>query len=504
MGIVFRQSVKTSITVFLGAFLGALVVWMSTQYIPDKRQLGFYSAFTIYAVTLSQVLILGLNSTLSVYIHKYAGDSNKKKLLITLCLLFPFLFTVLFTAGYFLLKNQVTGILRPEDMVFMQRYFMWLPIYTLFVIYQTLLEQYLSSQMKVAVAAFMREVVLRILNIILLLLLGFRYIEFSTFVIATILVYLLPVSVFFILALKTKDFGFSFRLNSFSTSEYKDMIHFSWYHFLLFMAMTLMYYMDLLVLPIYDKNGYSSVAIYRVAAFLIVVMQLPSKALIAASFPMLAKAFADEDHPKAKDIFVRSSVNLLIATVGISLILCCNLQNAVAVIKNGYSEIIPVFLILFIGNIFNIATGMNDQVLSIAKYYKFNFYISLILIVILFGLLRFLIPRYGIYGAAWSTTTTIVIFNILKCFFIWKKLDMQPFSGKTVLIVIAAIPALAAGYFFPYLFEPGRHVYVHTFIDTIMRSSIVLLVYALMLLWLKPSPDLTEYLASIKKNKRLF
>ncbi len=147
---------------------------------------------------------------------------------------------------------------------------------------------------------------------------------------------------------------------------------------------------------------------------------------------------------------------------------------------------------------------MNDQVLSITNHYKFNFYLSLGLMVILFGMIRILVPRYGIYGAAWSTTTAIVIFNIAKYLFVLKKVGMQPFSRKTILVVVAALPALAAGYFFPYFFNPARHVYVHTFIDVAMRSTVIVIVYLLMLLWLKPSPDLEEYIASIKKNKRLF
>jgi O-antigen/teichoic acid export membrane protein len=258
------------------------------------------------------------------------------------------------------------------------------------------------------------------------------------------------------------------------------------------------------MLPFYDHRGFITIAIYRVAIFLISFLQLPFKAMTSATFPVLAKAFADDDHPKAKNIFIRSSLNILIPTVVISLMICCNLRNVVDIIKNGYDEVTPVFLILFLGGFVNIITGMNDSVLSIANLYKINFYLSLVLIIVLFILLRIFIPRYGIYGAAWSTTTTLILFNIAKCFFVWKKLDMQPFSRNTLLVILAAIPALAAGFYFPYLFNPEHHIYIHTFIDTTIRSIIILIIYLLMLLWLKPSADLEEYLASIKKNRKFF
>jgi O-antigen/teichoic acid export membrane protein len=503
MGVVFRQSAKNSIVVILGAILGALIIWLSTKYF-TKPQYGFTRNLTNYAVALSQILLLGLNNTLGVYVHRYANDERKKKSLITICLILPVIIAAVFSLVYILLHSWILRHFQPDDIPYMQRYFYWLPVYTLLFIYMVILEQYLVSQMKVAISGFMREVVLRVASIVLILLFGFGYVAFDFFVIGSILVYALPVLIFLFLSAFTKGFGISFSRNDFTKSEYTEMVHFSWYHFLLTVAVLLMGYMDALSLPFYDRNGFASVAIYSVAIFFISFLQLPYKAMMQASFTVLARAFADEDMAKAKDIFVRSSINILIPTVGIAVLLCCNMENAIAIIKNGYTQIIPVFAILFIGNIVNIATGMNDQVLSIANYYKFNFYLSLFLMGVLFLLIRVLVPLYGIYGAAWSTTIILMTFNVLKYLFVWKKLDMQPFSQGTLLVVVAAGAALAAGYYFPHFFDQAHHIYVRTFADVAIRSTVIVIAYALMLLWLKPSPDLQEYIAAIKKNKRLF
>jgi O-antigen/teichoic acid export membrane protein len=122
----------------------------------------------------------------------------------------------------------------------------------------------------------------------------------------------------------------------------------------------------------------------------------------------------------------------------------------------------------------------------------------------LFLLLRFLIPQYGIYGAAMGTTTTIVIFNAVKTYFVWRKLKILPFSGRTLLVIVAALPAIAAGVGLPHFFSNTSHVYVNALLDVSVRSLVIVVAYVLMLLWLKPSPDLESYLASVKKNKRLF
>ena len=80
MGIVFRQSAKNAIIVLAGAFLGALILWLQAQYIPNKHQLGFTQDLIVYTVTFSQLLLVGLNTTLAVYIHRLSDKEEKRKL----------------------------------------------------------------------------------------------------------------------------------------------------------------------------------------------------------------------------------------------------------------------------------------------------------------------------------------------------------------------------------------------------------------------------------------
>lgn len=503
MGIVFRQSVKTSIVIFTGAFLGGFIIWLYTKYIP-KQEFGFIRNLTVQSVFLSNFLLLGTGHLLIVYIHKFVNNSVKREVLLTLCFGVPIITTAFFTLLYFIFRDWVLAHYQPIDIPIMKQYFVWLPIYTLLCVYMTLFELYLGTQMKVAVSAFMREVVLRILNIILILLFSIGYIGFSSLVLGTILIYIVPIFIFLALALKTDAFTLSFNFKVFSKAEYKDMVHFSWFHFLFVISTTLLGALDIITLPLYNKDGLKSAAVYAVALYLVSFLQMPAKAMTTASSTIFTQAITGNDMVKAKDIFERASLNILIATMAMALVIGCNLNSAVAIIGTNYNAVITVFLILSIGRIVDLSTGMNDTVLSITNYYKFNVYLSFFIVVIMFSLVKILIPRYGIYGAAWSATITLIIFNVIKFVFVWKKLGMQPFSIKTLLTIIAALPALAVGYFFPYLFEPGRHIYVHTFMDAAMRSTLIVIVFMLMLYWLKPSPDLSEYIASIKKNKRLF
>lgn len=378
----------------------------------------------------------------------------------------------------------------------MQRYFMWLPVFTLFFIYQIILEQYLSSQMKVALSTFMREIVLRVLNITLIVLFGYGYIGFDLLVAGTVLVYLIPIIFLLIFSAQTKGFGFSFDFNVFTRQEYKEIIHFSWYHALLGISINLMGFLDALMIPLLDKNGLSSIAIYGNAVFIMSLLQIPYKAMSTATFPVLTIAFKNNNRAEVADIFKRSGINIFIASIGMALLIACNLNNAVMIMKNGYGPVVALVLIMMIGRLTDAATGMNDQTLSVSRYYKANFYMSigLVIFMVIFNLI--LIPRYGIYGAAWSTSVALMLYNIAKCLYIWKKLDLQPFSINTLKTILIGIFVAILVQLIPYMVNP--------YLDTIIRSSIIIGIYVLLLFWLKPSPDISTYISSIRNNKRLF
>lgn len=495
MGIVFRQSVKTSLVILAGAILGAATIFLSLQYLP-KQQLGYTRTLTNQAVIATQILLLGLSSTLSVYIHKYDDTDPKKPTLISIVLLLPIIIIIVASIFYFIFRSSLINLFQPQDIPFIRRYFSLLPLYAAFFIYQTILEQYLSSQMKLAIAVFLREILLRALNITLIFLFGFGFINFDVFMTSTVFIYAIPILFLFMLSARIKSFRLILNLKLFSAIEYREMIHFAWYHSLLSISITLIGSLDVLMLAPLDKHGLSSVAIYTNAVFIMSLLQIPYRAMVPATFPILTQAYEAKDYAKVKDLFSRSSLNILIATVLVAILIGCNIQNAVSLMRKGYEAIVPLTIIMMVGRLADIATGMNDHVLSISNYYKINFYLSLGVVVLMVVFNILFIPSFSIYGAAWSTTLALILYNIAKLIIVRKRLNLMPFSSNTWRVLLAGTPPLLAGIFIPYILNP--------YIDTVIRSIVILILYVTMLIWLKPSDDIMVYIATVRKNKRLF
>ena len=185
-------------------------------------------------------------------------------------------------------------------------------------------------------------------------------------------------------------------------------------------------------------------------------------------------------------------------------LIACNLDNAVTLLPDDYEAVKPLTLILMIGRMAEMATGLNTELTSVSKYFKFNFRSSALLLVMLIGLCFWLIPEYGMYGAAWGSTIALTIINIAKLIFVWVKLRVQPFNKQSLLVLICGGVAFLAGYFFPRLFSSFDNKLIGVICDVMLRSVIIAVLYVSLLIWLKPSADLSEYLKSIRANKRLF
>ncbi len=153
-------------------------------------------------------------------------------------------------------------------------------------------------------------------------------------------------------------------------------------------------------------------------------------------------------------------------------------------------------MILMIGQLFDMFSGLNFEVIGITKYYRFNFWIAVFLLVLVLVLNFFLIRIVSIYGAAWATSIGLVVFNMLKTIFLWHKMKMHPFSPGTGKALIAGILAFGLVWLLPYL--------GNVFIDAMVRSIIFCGLFWVALFKLNISGELNEITLNIIRKRRLY
>lgn len=495
MGIVFRQSVKATIVTLTGAVLGALVVWVGTKVF-SKPELGLVTNLTLAGAIVQLLVILGTANLVLVYMQRYKYEDDRRKALLTLAVVTATVGTLIFSVLYFAFKDYVIQLYNEEDQLLIAEYYYLLPILVFFWGLMTIFDQYLISHVKISIPTFSREVILRFLNLTLLGLVFLNTISFHQYVISYACIYAIPMLIMVAVSTKTKGFGFTFNFKLFSWAEYKDMIHFSWYHLLVGASLTLLNFIDTLMLGPLDSNGIGAAAVYGVATFISSVTYMPYRAMANSSIPILNQAYIEKDNAKVNDLFSRAGINIFIAAIAMFLLIGLNLDNAVAILPLGYEAVKPLVIILMIGKVIDMATGLNNELISISKHYKFNFRVGVLLLVMVFVLDRIFIPQYGVVGAAWVATFSLAVFNAFKMIFLYRKMKLYPFTNKTWLVLVAAAITGAIGYIVPFILNP--------IVDTIVRSCVIMFIYCISLMWLRPSQDLSDFFSQIKENKRLF
>ncbi len=494
MGIVFRQSIKTTIITFTGALIGAVTNLVYT-FALAKSELGFFTN-TIYVSAVMQLFVaMGFGSVIYAFTQRYEKNDERRKMLMTVSFAVTIITSIIFGIIFILLRQHFVGLYKVQDQEILNRYYYYIPLLVGVWAIMSLLELYLVSQVKVAQSVFMREILLRILNLVLAVLLYYKIISFHFFIVSSILVYIIPTVLLYFLSARA-GIGFSTRVNAFSKDEYREIFKYAWYHLLFGLSVTLIGFIDTLMLGQLDKTGFESVAPYRIATYIITIIVIPYRAMSSSSFPIINQAFIDNDTAKLKDLFTRSGVNILLVAVAMCSVMICNLDSIIKLLPAGYDAVKPIVMILVIGRLIDMGTGINNELISISKYYKFNFRVSALLILLIIIFNRLLIPDYGIYGAAWGVTAALAIFNILKMIFLYVKMGLHPFNRNSIYILLAGLVVTLIGYYIP---SAGNIA-----ADVLIKSVIILFIYGIISIRLKFSEDLNKYFNTIRENKRLF
>ena len=126
--------------------------------------------------------------------------------------------------------------------------------------------------------------------------------------------------------------------------------------------------------------------------------------------------------------------------------------------------------------------GPNSEILAMSNYYWVNSLALIFLAPLIIALNYLLIPVHGIDGAAFGSCISILIFNIIKYIYIYAKFRQQPFTQKTIVVLLIAGLTTALAYYLPTLDHP--------IIDLLYRSALITLVFSSLILLTKSSDEI--------------
>jgi len=481
LGLIVRQGISNAVVTYAGAVLGfALTIFIFPRVL-ETEQYGLTRLLISVSFMCTQFSTLGTKQSIIKffpYFRDKEGNENG----------FLFLFMFINLAGFLVLlgvlaifDEHILSLYADRSPLFIDYYFLLIPL-TFFILFFDILSNYARTLFATVFSSFLNEILLRVTIIISLIIFAVGLVDFKEFLYLFIGGYALKLLLLIGQLISLRRFSLLPKFDFLNPELLKKISTFSAYSFLGGVTTIIVGKIDILMLSAF--LSLESTAIYSIAFYVGSVIAIPSRAINKITFPVVSKAFKNADMQEVNIIYKKSSVNQLLVGSLIYIGVSANLQNLFMILPPDYRGGELVVLVIGAAFLFDMATGVNGSILLSSKYYRYNLYFNLILVVTAIAANYFLIPILGILGASIATASSILFYNSIKFFFVWRKLKLQPFTKETVYILILSAVLFGISYAVPTL----QNMYV----DLIIRSILIALVYSLISYSLELSEDLNR------------
>ncbi|HNF71463.1 MAG TPA: hypothetical protein PLP34_03555, partial [Chitinophagaceae bacterium] len=232
MGIIKRQGLKTSIVSYGGVLLGVIFFIFVFPHLVDAKYLGLIGLLQNLMYVFATLPALGIPHILLRFFPGWK-ETPMLRSFNSFALLSIALSSVLFIVLYILFRDLIIRQYQHQSALFIPYYYAIIPLVIVFA-YNQYFELYSMVHLRVALPAFLREILTRVLLILSVFLFAFHWLSESQFVVALIFSYLLS---FIVLAMYTRhshDFGLDHPRHFWKKStERKEALQYGAYMLLL-------------------------------------------------------------------------------------------------------------------------------------------------------------------------------------------------------------------------------------------------------------------------------
>lgn len=489
MGIIVRQSVTNSLITYTGIGLGFILTIFLYPHILNPDQYGLTRVLISASYISSQFAHLGMHNIVMRYYPFFKRADPENHGFLFWAAVVPIFGFAIYLFLFFLADDLLIRFYEERSVLFVE-YYLWILPLTLFILYYEVLNSYLRSLRDSVTGSMVNEVTLRLIAIGVLALYFFEWISFGQFVTLFVLSYLTqPLTVSFKIWRKG-DFRLKPNFKILRRPLYRGMFNYSFYSLLGGLTTVLVWNIDVMMLG--SMAGLSMTAVYAIAFYIASVVTVPQRSIEKIAAPLISSFIKEKNWPEVGTIYQKTSLNQLIPGILIFGLIWIHIDTLFMLLPEIYSAGKWVILIVGIGKLIETGTGSNGIILINSKHYRVSFYTNIVLVVITISLNYLLIPKYGIEGAAFASVLAIIVFNSVKCLFIKILFGLQPFSGKTLAVLLLGSFALL-------LVSEWVH-FRYIWLDIPLKTILFAGIYLGPLIYYSLSPDMNHLLKTMFKK----
>ena len=445
MGLVVRQSFKSTLVTYVGVALGALnLLYFFPRYL-NPELIGIRELLLGVALSLSIFTQLGLQSAMSRFFPYFQDEEREHNGFLLFSLGVGSVGFLLFGGLFWAMRDLWQGLFAANSPEANRYWWMILPL-TGLIMLQNILEIWARLHLRIVVNALLREILLRAGLTVLTLAFGHGYLGWDAFLwgicgtyAALVVLLARYLHLMGVLYLDPSRIRVRRALRPL-------MIRYSLWMIIGGAGVVIAERIDGLMLA--WLTGLAATGIYSLSFFVGTIIEMPRRSVSQIAGTLITHAWKSKDYATLAKLHAQAALNQMLIGGMLLVLVWTHVEALFDLMPNGDIYKAGKWVVLWIGlaRWFDMSNGLNSEIILNSPYYRFNLASILFLGLVSFGANYLMIPRYGLTGAAAGSTLSILLFNGLKGGFLWFKLRIQPFGRSTLgaLALLAGVYGLGS------------------------------------------------------------
>ena len=413
MGVIAKQSIRGTIVTYLGIAVGVITTFFVLTRFLTTEEIGLARVLIDAATLFIGLAQLGTNSSI-IRFYPYFSDKESDHGFFFWALVVPFVGFLLFAIIYWACRVPLGEWFGDKSPLFVDYYYFVLPL-AFFMLYQSIGESTCNVLMHIVVPRAVRELVVRVGLLAIYLLYAFHVLSLDGLVIGICVNYAVAalINLCYFASLQRirlrPDWTF-LRANKALVRRY--LVYTG---FLFISALTTVLAPTLSSFFVTAKMGLDSTGIFAIATYMAVMVSVPNRSLSAIASPQLARAIKEQNNEECSRLIRQVTRNMLLIGGFILLTIWVNIDLIFHILPNGatFATAKNVVLILGVSQLVLGTFTICFTALNYSRFYAFSLLLSLILTVSALLLNNYLVPRFGMEGAAASNLLSYGLYYLL-------------------------------------------------------------------------------------------
>ncbi|HLU90613.1 MAG TPA: oligosaccharide flippase family protein [Cyclobacteriaceae bacterium] len=467
MGKVFKESLLTTVFSYIGVIIGYINMLWLLPFVLNPSQIGLFKTIQDMGLILVPFAQLGLGNGITRF---YPEVKRHQFSFFTLSLVISSIGFTLVALLFFAFRDSIMSAYQTNSPE-VNNFLLVVLLITLFSVFNTILDAFCRSFMKIAIPSFFRDVFLRVMIALLIIFHYIGWLSFDHLIWGLSAVYLFTLLAMTLYMASNRILKFDFNFKVLPRAFQKEFFQYSFITLLATTGALLIAKIDSLMVT--SLIGLEANAVYAIAFAMAVVIEMPRRAVSQVVMPVIAEKFSLNQTRDIDLLYKNMAVNQSLVCVLIFLLIWVNVDSLYHFVPN--SEIYQtgkwVVLLISLGKLTDVFFSINGEIIIFSRYYLFNVTATLLMCAVVILLNLWFIPVYGIEGAALSSLIAMFFFNLIKYVYIKVRLGFDPFSGDLAKVLFLGLMLFFLDYVSPKVDM--------VLLDLLLRSSLLLFLYGL-------------------------